>query len=305
MQMQLRVAENSDRQAVAQLIHLSTNAWYQRHGMGAIFSAAPTSCGLFVDVYRHLDPGQHWVAHDEQGVLCGSCFFHPRETHLGLGIMNVHPDYFGRGIAVQLMEKADELAGSLPIRLISSALNLDSYALYHRAGFTPYAIYQDMTIPVPVEGFSFPSLTRGRVRAARPDDLPGILQLERMLLGIERRRDIDYFLNDASGLWRTAVWELDGSMGGYLTSVAHPASRLLGPGCSHSEEIALELIGWMLDRHHRGTTPVVLVPAQRSALSQVLLQWGGRICELHLAQVKGRALQPGGVVMPSFLPESG
>ncbi|CAI1960357.1 GNAT family N-acetyltransferase [Serratia entomophila] len=303
--MQLSLAEQGDGQEIARLIHLSTNAWYRRHGMGAIFPAGPDSCGLFVDLYRQLDPGRHWIVRDEQGVLCGSCFFHPRDTHLGLGIMNVHPDYFGCGIAAQLMIKADELAGDLPIRLLSSALNLDSYALYHRAGFTPYALYQDMAIPVPAEGFPPLRLTRGQVRAARPDDLAGIVQLERELLGIERRRDIGYFLNDASGLWRTAVWELDGGIGGYLASVAHPASRMLGPGCGHSEEIALELIGWMLDRHHRGETPVVLVPARRSALSQVLLQWGGRICELHVAQVKGHAQQPGGVVMPSFLPESG
>ncbi|MEE4485034.1 GNAT family N-acetyltransferase [Serratia ficaria] len=303
--MQLSLAQQGDRQEIARLIQQSTNAWYRRHGMGDIFPAEPDGCGLFVDVYRRLDPDRHWIVRDEQGVLCGSCFFHPRATHLGLGIMNVHPDYFGRGIAAQLIVKADELAGDLPIRLLSSALNLDSYALYHRAGFTPYAMYQDMAIPVPAEGFPALRLTRGRVRAARPDDLAGILQLERELLGIERRRDIDDFLNDAGGLWRTAVWELDGGIGGYLASVAHPALRMLGPGCSHSEEIALELIGWMLDRHHRGETPVVLVPARRSALSQVLLQWGGRICELHVAQVKGHAQQPGGVVMPSFLPESG
>ncbi|MNG85671.1 N-acetyltransferase [Serratia inhibens] len=305
MRVQLKPAESGDRSEIARLIHLSTNTWYQRHGREAIFPAGPDSCELFVDIYHRLDRGHHWIARDERGVLCGSCFFHPRDTHLGLGIMNVHPDYFGCGIAAQLLAKADELAGDLPVRLLSSALNLDSYALYHRAGFAPYAVYQDMAIAVPAQGFSFPRLTRGRVRAARPEDLPGILLLERELLGIERRNDIDYFLNDASGLWRVAVWELDGGIGGYLASVAHPASRLLGPGCCHSEEIALELLGWMLDRHHRGSVPVVLVPARRSALSQVLLQWGGRICELHLAQVKGRAQQPGGVVMPSFLPESG
>ncbi|CAI2476273.1 GNAT family N-acetyltransferase [Serratia ficaria] len=203
--MQLSLAQQGDRQEIARLIQLSTNAWYRRHGMGDIFPAEPDGCGLFVDVYRRLDPDRHWIVRDEQGVLCGSCFFHPRATHLGLGIMNVHPDYFGRGIAAQLIVKADELAGDLPIRLLSSALNLDSYALYHRAGFTPYAMYQDMAIPVPAEGFPALRLTRGRVRAARPDDLAGILQLERELLGIERRRDIDDFLNDAGGLWRTRL----------------------------------------------------------------------------------------------------
>lgn len=305
MDIRLQVAQAGDRSEIATLIQRSTNAWYQRHGLGAIFPAEAESCGLFVDVYQQLDAGHHWIARDEQGVICGSCFFHPRETHLGLGIMNVHPDYFGKGIASRLLAKAEELAGDLPVRLLSSALNLDSYSLYHRAGFTPYAIYQDMTIPVPAQGFTFPRLTQGRVRSAKLADLPAILQLERELLGIERQRDIDYFLNDTSGLWRVAVWELDGRIGGYLASVAHPASRMLGPGCCYSEEIALELLSWMLDHHHRGATPVVLVPAQRSALSQVLLRWGGRICELHLAQVKGLAQQPGGVVMPSFLPESG
>jgi len=305
MEIQLQLAQAQDRSEIAALIHCSTNAWYQCHGLGDIFSAGPESCGLFVDVYQQLDEGYHWIARDQQGAICGSCFFHPRETHLGLGIMNVHPDYFGRRLASRLLAKADELAGGLPVRLLSSALNLDSYSLYQRGGFTPYALYQDMAIRVPSQGFAYPRLTRGQVRAARLDDLPAILELEREILGIERQRDIAYFLNDTSGLWRVAVWELDDRIGGYLASVAHPASRMLGPGCCHSEEIALELLGWMLDSHHRGTTPVVLVPAERSALSQVLLRWGGRICELHIAQVKGQAQQPGGVVMPSFLPESG
>ena len=305
MEIQLQVAQAQDRSEIAALIHGSTNAWYRQHGMGDIFSAGAESCGLFVDVYQQLDAGHHWIARDEQGAICGSCFFHPRETHLGLGIMNVHPDYFGRGIARRLLAKADELAGDLPVRLLSSALNLDSYSLYQRGGFTPYALYQDMAIPVPSQGLALPRLTRGQVRAARLDDLPAILQLERELLGIERQRDIAYFLNDTSGLWRVAVWELDGRIGGYLASVAHPASRMLGPGCCHGEEIALELLGWMLDHHHRGATPVVLVPTPCSALSQAVLWWGGRICELHIAQVKGQAQPPGGVVMPSFLPESG
>ncbi|PVZ80288.1 N-acetyltransferase [Serratia sp. S1B] len=305
MNIQLQVAEPSDRDEIATLIHRSTNVWYQRHGLGAIFPDGAENCRLFVDVYQQLDAGYHWIARDEQGQICGSCFYHPRETHLGLGIMNVHPDYFGKGIASRLLSKADELSGDLPIRLISSALNLDSYSLYHRAGFTPYAMYQDMALAVPEQGFSFTRLTKGRVRAAQLDDLPAIMALERDLLGIERRTDIHYFLTETSGLWQVAVWEQDGHIGGYLASIAHPASRMLGPGCCYNEEIAVELLGWMLDHHHRGTTPVVLVPVNCSALSQVLLRWGGRICELHIAQVKGLVQQPGGVVMPSFLPESG
>lgn len=305
MDIQLQLAKYTDRSEVAHLIYHSTNVWYQQHGLGEIFQSAPEECHLFVDVYQQLDPDYHWVARDSQLNILGSCFFHPRETHLGLGIMNVHPNAFGQGIAKKLLSKADELAGNIPIRLISSALNLDSYSLYRRGGFTPYAIYQDMAISVPEQGVNLPRLTEGIVRDARTEDLPAILQLEADLLGISRQRDIEYFFNDTSGLWRIAVWEHNQRIEGYLASIAHPASRMLGPGCSYRDEVALDLLGWMLDKHHRGATPVVLVPTERSALCQALLRWGGRICELHLAQAKGYAQKPSGVVMPSFLPESG
>ena len=42
---------------VAELIHLSTNFWYQSHGMGAIFKGDPASTILFCEVYESLDPG--------------------------------------------------------------------------------------------------------------------------------------------------------------------------------------------------------------------------------------------------------
>ena len=118
MDIQLQLAKYTDRSEVAHLIYHSTNVWYQQHGLGAIFQSAPEECHLFVDVYQQLDPDYHWVARDPQLNILGSCFFHPRETHLGLGIMNVHPDAFGQGIAKKLLSKADELAGNLPIRLI-------------------------------------------------------------------------------------------------------------------------------------------------------------------------------------------
>ena len=37
---------------VAELIHLSTNFWYQSHGMGAIFKGDPRDTILFCEVYE-------------------------------------------------------------------------------------------------------------------------------------------------------------------------------------------------------------------------------------------------------------
>ena len=54
------------------------------------------------------------------GKIAGSCFYHPRKTHMSLGIMNVSPDFFGQGIARSLLTKIIQMADdqSLPVRLV-------------------------------------------------------------------------------------------------------------------------------------------------------------------------------------------
>src|SRR6476661_3897414 len=136
----LRPMREGERNEVADLVCVSTNYWYRASGRPAIFTAGPTSCLLFCDVYEALDPGCCVVAEDPAtGRLMGSCFYHPRETHVALGIMNVHPDYFGRGVARRLLGHIVDLADQQgkPVRLVSSAMNLDSFSLYTRAGFVP------------------------------------------------------------------------------------------------------------------------------------------------------------------------
>ena len=95
---ELRPMAPSDRAELAELIYLSTNTWYQRHGRPPIFSGGPATADLFFEVYEFLDPGCGVVAvSPHTGRLAGSRFFHPRPTHVSLGIMNVHPNYFGCG----------------------------------------------------------------------------------------------------------------------------------------------------------------------------------------------------------------
>jgi hypothetical protein len=79
---------------------------------------------------------------------------------------------------------------------------------------------------------------------------------------------------------------------------------MLGPGVARDDAAALALIAAELD-HHRGRTPVWLAPADRSALTGELYRWGARNCELHLGQVHGEAQVPRGVLMPTFMPETG
>ena len=98
--------------------------------------------------------------------------------------MNVHPEHFGKGLARHLLERIVCLSDkeNKPTRLVSSAMNLDSFSLYTRGGFVPRQIFQDMTLAVPDEGLpecAIPGLHR--VRNARLDDLNNIVQLEKEL----------------------------------------------------------------------------------------------------------------------------
>lgn len=291
---------------VADLIHLSTNYWYQASGKPAIFLGNPSDCELFPRVYESLDPGCCLVAvSGRTGRLVGSCFYHPRPTHISVGIVNVHPLYFGQGIARRLLHLviARAEAANLPVRLVSSAMNLDSFSLYTRSGFVPRQVYQDMLLSVPENGIGTVDPT---IRPATIEDVPAMASLEREISGLEREKDYRYFLENADSIWHVSVLPAENSDGidGFLVSVAAPASNMLGPGIARTDAIAARLIRAELN-YHRGHTPVFLVPVDHPELVSAMYALGAKNCEIHFAQVRGLWTPPLGVVMPTFMPETG
>ena len=305
---QLRPMTKADWDAVSQLIYDSTNGWYQRRGLDPVFQNGPAATRLFCEVYEALDPGCCVLAiHPASNRVAGSCFFHPRETHVSLGIMNVHPEFFGLGIASQLLQYVIEQAErlTLPVRLVSSAMNLDSFSLYSRAGFVPRSVYQDMLIAVPANGLSWRPKWMDRVRDAELADVRQLVELEMAVNQISREGDFRYFIENRQGIWHMSVLENEkGEVQGFLASVNHPGSNMLGPGIARDAEVAAALIASELD-HHRGRSPVVLVPTNETGLVQQLYGAGARNCELHFGQVRGDYVPARGVVMPSFMPETG
>ncbi|MFP6872701.1 MAG: GNAT family N-acetyltransferase [Verrucomicrobiales bacterium] len=306
----LRRMEGHDREAVTRLVFESTNAWYKAHFDKNVFGGEVTSCRVFPEVYEALDPGCCIIAEDQaSGRLAGSCFFHPRQTHYSLGIMNAHPDYFGHGVATRMLDEVIAIAESdaKPIRLVSSAMNLDSFSLYTRRGFVPYATFQDMTLPVPGEGLQVaapPGIQR--VRDARPGDAAAMADLEMKLNGIRREKDFAHFIDNAAGIWGVSVIEAeDGGIGGFLCSVKHEGSKMLGPGVSAGWQDSAALILGELNARHRGGAPVFLVPVDQGELVATLYGWGARNCEMHLGQVRGVCPPLTGVTMPTFMPETG
>ncbi|TWT51885.1 hypothetical protein KOR42_33590 [Thalassoglobus neptunius] len=308
----LRPARNSERDVVAQLIYDSTNHWYESHGFGKIFQGDAEDCRVFFDVYEHLDPGCCLIAEDDDtGEIIGSCFYRERPTHFSLGIMNSSPKAAGRKVAKTLLQKIVSLSRSAgkPLRLFSSAMNLDSYSLYNRQGFVPYAVYQDVLFTVPKSGLASESLhsesaDNSEIRTATEDDLGRIVEFEQQVWGISREKDWRYFLTDDSGIWQVLVCVRGEELVGVMASVRSAGCQMVGPGVSTDSMAAARLISRSLDRY-RGSSVVVLIPSNDPSLIQSMYQLGGKNCELHFGQSLGDAPTINGVVVPSFLPESG
>lgn len=294
---------------VAEVICASVRDWYAAHGTPGRFPGGPASCLLFTDVYEAMDPGCCVVAEDTAtGRLAGSCFYHPRSTHVALGIMNAHPDYFGRGVAKSLLRHVCDLADrqGKPVRLVSSAGNVDSFSLYTRQGFVPRAVYHTMSAQVPPEGLPYTHPLLPRIRDARPDDAPALAALEQRISHINRDGDYAYFIANKAGIWKTLVLEdAVGAITGFLVSVNHPASRMLGPGVAVDEQTAAALVLAMLNAHHRGGGATFLVPAAHPTLVRQLYDWKVRNAEIHLCQVRGEFRGFDGVAIATFMPETG
>ncbi len=306
--MRLRPMTPDDRFEVAELIYASINVWYQTRGKPAIFVGGPHVTEVFYDVYNDLEPGCTVVAENPRsGRLMGSCFYHPRKHHVSLGIMNVHPNYFGQGVSTALLKHIidyTESRGIPALRLTSSALNLDSFSLYNRHGFVPRCAYQDMFLKVPAEGMAQTLPDSECVRPATTDDIDAIAALEQEISGITREQDYRYCIANRAGYWQAFVCEGPSGIDGFLISCAHPAMTMVGPGFARSDSATAALLLRALDGQ-RCRTPVFLIPVERDRLVHQLYKWGARNCELHFCQVRGQFQPFRGVNLPSFLPETG
>ena len=305
----VRLKESTDNAAVAALIRDSLNVWYREH-MG-VEECIPSveAASIFTRVYDALDPNCCVVAEDlETGRIAGSCFFHPRPTHVSLGIMNFSPDYFGQGIATKLLAYIVDVAQrrNQTLRLVSSAMNLDSFSLYNRLGFVPRVFYQDMLLPSPAEGVEITVPEGTTLRDATSDDVPKIVELEMDALGVDRAKDYRFFIDNADGIWGVSVLEENatGSILGVMASVNDPGSKMIGPGVARNDAVAEVLVRRELNRYRGEWSPVLLVPGERVELREAMYRLGAKNIETHIAQSLGEVPAYKGVVVPSFMPES-
>jgi GNAT superfamily N-acetyltransferase len=304
----IRQMTSKDRSEVAELIYISINHWYQVHGQSPIFQGGPAVTDVFYHVYEQIDPGCGLVAEQpDSGRLMGSCYYHPREHHISLGIMNVHPNHFGSGAGRALLDAIIEISEQQgkPLRLTQSALNLDSFSLYNKSGFVPRQAFQDMYLEVPEDGIELAAEGKERVRPATLDDVEAMIELEMAVSKISREQDYRFAINNLDGYWKTlALPGEDGQLQGFMIACGHSAMNMLGPCVARDEQSAAALIATAFNCYP-GRAPVTLIPVDAEFLVSSMYSWGARNCELHFCQVLGEFHPFDGISMPSFLPETG
>ncbi len=308
--MLLRSLNDDDRNDYAVMLYRSFNTWYGAHGWPSdYFACTPEQAGIFLDIYNDISPGSSIAAFvSNHNQLMGACFFHPRECHVSLGIMAVNPDYFQRGVGRALVNHIvdfTESHGYQSLRLVSSALNMDSFSLYNRSGFIPRGNYHDMVLPVPITGLQVYYPLRVQVRDAILADVDAMAALEMEVSAISRVNDYRYAIENRRGILQALVFESnDGVIDGFIIAIKHPALNMLGPCVARSEKATLALL-LQATECFRGAMPLLVIPMDKRELVETLYLWGARNVETHLFQVRGKFQAFNGVSLPSFLPETG
>ena len=306
--MHLRPMTPADATEVAELIYASINVWYRDNGHPGIqFGGGPGVTEVFFETYDALAPGATVIAvNPASGRIMGSCFFHPRPTHVGLGIMNVHPNSFGRGVAKALLPHLRLHRRERPPR---AASHLERAQPRLVRALLAQRLRPAARLPGHVGAGA-----GGRPRRGRPG--------ARARAPRHARRRGGHGGARARGLGRVEGARLrarDRERAGVLERGR--AGRRLGrdrrlrdrlrpcraehhrPARRSGEAAALALVAYALDLYP-GRAPLVLVPVEQRAIIEQLYAWGARISELHFCQVRG-AFQPfRGVSMPTFMLET-
>ena len=308
--MLLRPLTDDDRSAYSHMLHRAFNTWYGARGWPSdYFGCTPEQAGIFLDIYGDISPGCSVAAFDpSSGEIMGACFYHPREHHVSLGVMSVSPDYFKRGVGRALVNHIVEFTESNQypaLRLVGSAINMDSFSLYNRSGFVPRGSYHDMVIAVPATGLAVDYPLRKQVRDATLADLDAMAALEIEVSGISRVSDYRYAIENPRGMLHAQAFEnSDGSLEGFMISIQCHALNMLGPCVARSEKATLALLLQATERF-RSQVPLFVIPMDKRELVETLYEWGARNVETHLFQVRGKFQPFNGVSLPSFLPETG
>jgi ribosomal protein S18 acetylase RimI-like enzyme len=285
----LRPAEESDVEQAGDLTFVAFHAAALAHGLEPAVTT-PAESRRYIRYLLSFDPRGGVVA-EENGVLVGVGWVHPRGPVATLGPLAVDPRRQGRGIGHRLLDRLIEAAGQgVPqVRLVQESFNLVSLGLYLRAGFRLVAPLLDLALAAdaPIAPLSPPAGVT--VRPAGGDDRGRLLARDARAFGAHRPQSIDLYLRGG----RVLVAERAAAPVGYALGIGFEATGYLGSAAADGTDVLLALLSTLAqDLAQPGRVLRILVPAADRALVDGLLTLGFRVFRACHYMVRGGGTAP-------------
>ena len=170
-----------------------------------------------------------------------------------IAMMLVDPEYRGRGLGAQLLERAmQSISPALPIRLDATPLGRP---LYQRYGFEDEVVLTRHVADTPAgEPLAVPQATGAQIRPLTAADLPSVTEQETHVFGGHRHRVIEWML-DGSPQY---AWVAQDNLGRpqYCLGRAGLTFDQIGPVVARDSEVATALVGAAL--RHAAARPIVI-----------------------------------------------
>jgi GNAT superfamily N-acetyltransferase len=251
---------------------------------------SPADCRSYVRFLRTVDPLGGLVA-EEDGVVVGMAWVHPRGPVATVGPIAVAPRAQGRGIGRRLLEGCIERAGAgVPqVRLVQESFNVASLGLYLRSGFRVVAPLVELERPGGAP-LAPPAAPMGVVvRPATAADRSRLVARDARAFGAPRPENVDVYLGRGQAL----VAERGGALAGYALGIDLGRQAHLGSAAADDAEVLHLLVGTLAaSLGARGAAVRTLVPATDRRLVDALVAIGFRVFRGCFFMVRGGGTAP-------------
>jgi GNAT superfamily N-acetyltransferase len=211
MPITIRRAEAADAAKCGAILYSAFQKVADEHNFPPDFPSVEVAIDVVSMLLAH--PGFYGLVAQDNDRIVGSNFADLRSSIAGIGPISIDPQVQDQGIGRKLMEAAiDQLASTnvCGIRLVQSAYNNRSLALYTRLGFQtrePLSVIQGPALNIKFAGYD--------VRPAGEADIATCNHLCRRVHGFERGAE----LREAIGAHTALVVEHLGRITGYATDL--------------------------------------------------------------------------------------
>jgi GNAT superfamily N-acetyltransferase len=250
---------------------------------------------LAATAYLTTDPEGSYVALEGKRVV-GSIFYRRRGDTVSVGPATVAPADQGKGVGRALLQGViDREPNARSMRIMQDSLNLASFELLVRLGYSLGEEVAMLSLPA---GFRDERESDAEVRAANVDELGEVLDMDRRLVGSDRRKDFEFLRR----FGKVLILHSGRQLRGYLAQMPTPGRTMLGPGGADGDEALLRLV------FHAVTETLgelsLLLPAWSRGTVCPLLAAGFRLVGLTNLMYRGEWRQAQGAYAYSLFPES-